>query len=178
MSLIPIIVPEVGKRPVKPKDGFKKIYYYNGDLLMMDSDGNEKSLLGIPEEYATYLSELLNNNFIHTSSLTNEEIYNGNSSLLVTKSYIDLMFLTIITDYDGDIEGLRDEENTIFKLRNDYVRGTTRVYLNGQRLFHGDGYDYLETDESFPENSKTLILSEPLFSDDRITIDYRRKLQF
>jgi hypothetical protein len=49
-----------------------------------------------------------------------------------------------IIDYDYNIAGLRNGNNTNFSTTVPYKPGTTRVYLNGQRLTPGATYDYLE----------------------------------
>lgn len=49
-----------------------------------------------------------------------------------------------IIDYDYNIIGLRNGNNTNFSTTVPYKPGTTRVYLNGQRLTPGADYDYLE----------------------------------
>jgi hypothetical protein len=50
----------------------------------------------------------------------------------------------LIIDYDYNIVGLKDGNNTNFSTTIPYKPGTTRVYLNGQRLTPGAEYDYLE----------------------------------
>jgi hypothetical protein len=47
-------------------------------------------------------------------------------------------------DYDYNIVGIKDNINTNFNTTLNFVTNTTRVYLNGQRLTRGVGYDYVE----------------------------------
>jgi len=49
-----------------------------------------------------------------------------------------------VIDYDYNITGVKDGSNTNFSTTVPYKPGTTRVYLNGQRLTPGAEYDYLE----------------------------------
>jgi hypothetical protein len=69
-------------------------------------------------------------------------------------------------DYDYNIIGAKDGENTNFTTSSSYKLGTTRVYLNGQRLTPGIGYDYVEANT----NQITLFYS-PVPSD-RLIIEY------
>jgi len=68
--------------------------------------------------------------------------------------------------YDVDVIGSRDNSNTIFTLPEEYIAGTTRVYLNGLRLQNGNGYDYTET------SSTQISFNYPIVSTDLIVIDY------
>jgi len=47
-------------------------------------------------------------------------------------------------DYDYNLSGAKDGVNTNFTTSSNFVAGTTRVFLNGQRLTRGVGYDYVE----------------------------------
>jgi hypothetical protein len=47
-------------------------------------------------------------------------------------------------DYDYNITGIKNGVNTNFNTSFNFVIGTTRVFLNGQRLTRGVGYDYVE----------------------------------
>lgn len=69
-------------------------------------------------------------------------------------------------DYDYNIVGARDGSNTNFSTTSNYKPGTTRVYLNGQRLTPGIGYDYVEASA----NQISLFYS-PVPSD-RLIIEY------
>jgi hypothetical protein len=72
----------------------------------------------------------------------------------------------LIIDYDYNIVGARDGVNTNFSTALNFKSGTTRVYLNGQRLTLGVGYDYVEVGL----NQISLEYS-PLISD-RLIIEY------
>lgn len=47
-------------------------------------------------------------------------------------------------DYDYNLSGAKNGSNTNFNTSSNFVTGTTRVFLNGQRLTRGIGYDYVE----------------------------------
>lgn len=47
-------------------------------------------------------------------------------------------------DYDYNLSGAKNGSNTNFNTSSNFVIGTTRVFLNGQRLTRGVGYDYVE----------------------------------
>ena len=47
-------------------------------------------------------------------------------------------------DYDYNLSGAKNGSNTNFNTSSNFVSGTTRVFLNGQRLTRGAGYDYVE----------------------------------
>jgi hypothetical protein len=47
-------------------------------------------------------------------------------------------------DYDYNLSGAKNGSNTNFNTSSNFVSGTTRVFLNGQRLTRGAGYDYIE----------------------------------
>lgn len=70
------------------------------------------------------------------------------------------------TDYDYNITGARNSSNKVFTLSQNYVSGSTRVYLNGIRYTPGGGYDYTETGV----NEITFINAPD--SGDLITVDY------
>ena len=71
-----------------------------------------------------------------------------------------------VIDYDYNIVGARDGVNTNFSTTSPYITGTTRVYLNGQRLTPGSGYDYLELNPT-----QISLFYAPLPSD-RLIIEY------
>lgn len=70
------------------------------------------------------------------------------------------------TAYDIDIIGLKDNNNTTFTIVDNYIPGSTKVYLNGLRLQNGEDYDYIET------NSNQIAFNYPIISTDLIIIDY------
>lgn len=49
-----------------------------------------------------------------------------------------------VIDYDYNITGAKDNVNTNYNTSQPFLANTTRVYLNGQRLTRGVGYDYVE----------------------------------
>ena len=88
--------------------------------------------------------------------------YNGSTNLWENYDVISSFKI----DYDYNIVGARDGSNTNFNTTSNYRSGTTRVYLNGQRLTPGIGYDYIEASI----NQISLFYS-PLPSD-RLIIEY------
>jgi hypothetical protein len=70
------------------------------------------------------------------------------------------------TDYDYDITGSRNGTNKIFTLTNNFVSGSTHVYVNGIRYTPGGGYDYTES----AVNQITFTTAPD--SGDLITVDY------
>jgi hypothetical protein len=50
-----------------------------------------------------------------------------------------------VIDYDYNIIGVKDGSNVLFTTSATFIVTKTRVYLNGQRLTRGVGYDYVET---------------------------------
>lgn len=71
-----------------------------------------------------------------------------------------------VIDYDYNIIGLRNGNNTNFSTTVPYKPGTTRVYLNGQRLTPGATYDYLEV-----STNQVGLFYTPV-SSDRLIIEY------
>jgi len=72
----------------------------------------------------------------------------------------------LIIDYDYNIVGARDGMNTNFNTTLNFKLGTTRVYLNGQRLTLGVGYDYIEA------GLNQISLEYAPFTSDRLIIEY------
>jgi len=50
-----------------------------------------------------------------------------------------------VIDYDTDIIGSRDGNNTTFQLKYPYLPGSLKLYLNGLCLTMGTNYDYIES---------------------------------
>lgn len=69
-------------------------------------------------------------------------------------------------DYDYNIVGAKDGSNTNFSTTSNFITGTTRVYLNGQRLTPGAEYDYVEL-----SSSQISLFYSPVPSD-RLIIEY------
>lgn len=76
--------------------------------------------------------------------------------------------VNVITDYDYDITGNRNSVNKVFTLRNNYISGTTRVFINGVRLTPGSQYDYVETAPN------QITFTNAPDNGDLITVDYIR----
>jgi hypothetical protein len=72
----------------------------------------------------------------------------------------------LTTDYDYSITGLRNSSNKIFTLSQNFVSGTTRVFVNGIRYTLGGSYDYTET------GTNQITFTNAPDSGDLITIDY------
>lgn len=49
------------------------------------------------------------------------------------------------SDYDSNITGSRNGVNKLFTLSQNFISGTTRVFVNGIRYTPGASYDYVET---------------------------------
>jgi hypothetical protein len=69
-------------------------------------------------------------------------------------------------DYDYNIVGAKDGTNTNFSTTSNFITGTTRVYLNGQRLTPGPEYDYVEI-----SSNQVSLFYTPVPSD-RLIIEY------
>lgn len=70
------------------------------------------------------------------------------------------------TDYDYNITGVKDSVNKIFVTSNNFIAGTTKVYVNGLRMTRGVGYDYTET------GVNQITFASALDNGDLILIDY------
>lgn len=70
-------------------------------------------------------------------------------------------------DYDYNISGIKNGVNTNFNTSSNFVTGTTRVFLNGQRLTRGVGYDYVEAGVS-----QVSLVYTPVPSD-QLIIEYQ-----
>ena len=71
-----------------------------------------------------------------------------------------------ITDYDYDISGSRNGNNKTFTTSNNFVSGTTKVYVNGLRQTIGGNYDYTE------QGNRTIRFNYNIDNGDLITVDY------
>jgi hypothetical protein len=70
-------------------------------------------------------------------------------------------------DYTPDIVGAKNGSNLVFTTSATFVVTTTRVYLNGQRLTRGAGYDYIET------GTNQITFAAAPVSTDQIIIEYQ-----
>jgi hypothetical protein len=76
-------------------------------------------------------------------------------------------FTAFKIDYDYNLSGAKNGSNTNFNTSSNFVAGTTRVFLNGQRLTRGGGYDYLEAGVS-----QVSLVYAPVPSD-QLIIEYQ-----
>lgn len=72
----------------------------------------------------------------------------------------------IVTDLDANIVGDKDGVNRIYTLTNNYLTGSTRVFVNGIRMQLGATNDYIEI------NSNQIQFSVSLDSGDILVVDY------
>jgi hypothetical protein len=70
------------------------------------------------------------------------------------------------TDYDDAITGLRNSINTAYTTSQNFVSGSTRVFVNGVRQSRGGSYDYTET------AANQITFNYAPDSGDLIVIDY------
>ena len=75
--------------------------------------------------------------------------------------------IQFVIDYDYNIVGLKNGSNIVFTTSAVFIATTTRVYLNGQRLTRGVGYDYVET------GTNQITFVNPPTSTDLIIIEYQ-----
>jgi len=101
---------------------------------------------------------------VYINNPTDGQIIKYNASNSRWENYNNVSNFKI--DYDYNIVGARDGSNTNFSTTSNFKSGTTRVYLNGQRLTPGIGYDYVEASA----NQISLFYS-PVPSD-RLIIEY------
>jgi hypothetical protein len=69
-------------------------------------------------------------------------------------------------DYTYNITGAKDNVNTNYNTSQPFLANTTRVYLNGQRLTRGAGYDYVEA------GVVQISMALPLAPTDQMIIEY------
>lgn len=63
-----------------------------------------------------------------------------------TVTYIQTLLASVlITDYDSNITGVKNSVNKVFTTTQNFISGTTKVYLNGIRLTNNINNDYTET---------------------------------
>lgn len=72
-----------------------------------------------------------------------------------------------VIDYDYNITGAKDNVNTNYNTSQPFLANTTRVYLNGQRLTRGVGYDYVEA------GLIQVTMALPLAPTDQLIIEYQ-----
>lgn len=108
-----------------------------------------------------------------TSPATGLEIYNTSTNVFNYYNGTSWVFplvanVNFVSDYDYDITGSRNSVNKVFTLRNNYLSGTTRVFINGVRLTLGASYDYVETAPN------QITFTNAPDNGDLITVDYIR----
>lgn len=72
----------------------------------------------------------------------------------------------LVTDYDPSITGTRNSVNKVFTLTQNFVAGSTRVFVNGIRYTRGASYDYVET------GTNQITFTNAPDSGDLIVVDY------
>ena len=85
----------------------------------------------------------------------------------VLSSNLDLLLsLVFKIDYDSAITGLKNSSNTVFTTTENFIPGTTRVYLNGLRLTNNGSNDYTET------GTNQITFTSPPDAGDLMIIEY------
>jgi hypothetical protein len=98
-------------------------------------------------------------------STANVVYYNSSTGLMTyATAPIGAQF---VIDYDYNIVGLKNGSNVLFTTSATFIVNTTRVFLNGQRLTRGAGYDYIET------GTNQITFTNPPVSTDLIIIEYQ-----
>ena len=107
-----------------------------GNVVLLSTD--IISALGYTPPVA--LNEL---NDVTTPSPSNGQLLRFNSATGQWENWSP-SFNAFKIDYDYNLSGAKNGSNTNFNTSSNFVAGTTRVFLNGQRLTRGGGYDYVE----------------------------------
>jgi len=97
---------------------------------------------------------------------TSNVVYYNSSTGLMTYATAPIGAQFVI-DYDYNIVGLKNGVNVLFTTSATFIVTTTRVFLNGQRLTRGAGYDYIET------GTNQITFTNPPVSTDLIIIEYQ-----
>jgi hypothetical protein len=98
-------------------------------------------------------------------STANVVYYNSSTGLMTyATAPIGAQF---VIDYDYNIVGLKNGINLVFTTSATFIVNTTRVFLNGQRLTRGVGYDYIET------GTNQITFTNPPNPTDLIIIEYQ-----
>ena len=100
------------------------------------------------------------------NSVASNLVYYNSSTGLLTYGAVPTP-TTFQIDYDYNIVGVKNGVNVVFTTSANFVLTTTRVYLNGQRLTRGVGYDYVET------GTNQVTFANPLNPTDQIIIEYQ-----
>lgn len=83
---------------------------------------------------------------------------------------VESVIAQFVTDRDFEIVGDKDGINKTFVLSENYIQGTTKVYVNGLRMTRDINYDYIES------GARNIILTLPLTSGDNLLVDYIKPL--
>jgi hypothetical protein len=98
-------------------------------------------------------------------STANVVYYNSSTGLMTyATAPIGAQF---VIDYDYNITGTKNGANVLFTTSATFIVTTTRVFLNGQRLTRGAGYDYIET------GTNQITFTNPPAPTDLIIIEYQ-----
>jgi hypothetical protein len=130
-----------------------------GNVVLLSTD--IISALGYTPPVA--LNEL---NDVTTPSPSNGQLLRFNSATGQWENWSP-SFNAFKIDYDYNISGIKNGVNTNFNTSSNFVAGTTRVFLNGQRLTRGAGYDYVEAGVS-----QVSLVYTPVPSD-QLIIEYQ-----
>jgi len=130
-----------------------------GNVVLLSTDIT--SALGYTPPVA--LNEL---NDVTTPSPSNGQLLRFNSATGQWENWSP-SFNAFKIDYDYNISGIKNGVNTNFNTSSNFVAGTTRVFLNGQRLTRGAGYDYVEAGVS-----QVSLVYTPVPSD-QLIIEYQ-----
>ncbi len=97
---------------------------------------------------------------------TNVTISPADGTGVVTVNSTGSIGAQFVIDYTYNITGAKDNVNTNYNTSQPFLANTTRVYLNGQRLTRGVGYDYVEA------GLIQVSLALPLAPTDQLIIEY------
>ena len=100
------------------------------------------------------------------NATTANVVYYNSSTGLLTYGTAPIGAQFVI-DYDYNIVGLKNNINTTYNTSQSFLANTTRVYLNGQRLTRGVGYDYVEV------GLTQIQVALPPASTDQLIIEYQ-----
>jgi hypothetical protein len=100
------------------------------------------------------------------NAFTDSVVYYNSSTGLMTYGTAPIAIQFKI-DYDPNIIGVKNGSNVVFTTSATFISTTTRVYLNGQRLTRGVGYDYIET------GTNQITFAAAPFATDQLIIEYQ-----
>jgi hypothetical protein len=147
-----------------------KVIQNNTTLLTLNPNGN--LLIGTTTDagYKLDVNGTARVQGAFTATLANVStanvVYYNSSTGLMTYATAPIGAQFVI-DYDYNIVGLKNGSNVLFTTSATFIVNTTRVFLNGQRLTRGAGYDYIET------GTNQITFTNPPVSTDLIIIEYQ-----